>query len=181
MVWIRIFKKIVSVVVIHLSPFNIIEMTTQVPLLVLTDKSKINDWKPLLSVLYIGVLFKISRDKSILLLYIKCIGQPLNSKNTVLSTVEINKDYPNEKKWSCLFGALLEPRNSPPLLALSRDSKAGRGVEKFYSEKGKASGVLCWVLAWKLEVGWLERGYPIVWREYLASSAWSWVVSRGKN
>lgn len=151
MVWIRIFKKIVSVVVIHLSPFNIIEMTTQVPLLVLTDESKINDWKPLLSVLYIGVLFKISRDKSILLLYIKCIGQPLNSKNTVLSTVEINKDYPNEKKWSCLFGALLEPRNSPPLLALSRDSKAGRGVEKFYSEKRE--GFRCALLGVSMEAG----------------------------
>lgn len=64
-----------------------------------------------------------------------------------------NEDHPHENKWR-LFRGCCGKGGQPISLVLGRDSKAGRGVRKLESEKGKASGVL-WLEAvamGKLEV-----------------------------
>ena len=49
--------------------------------------------------------------------------------------VETDEDHLNDKKQRRFIQSSLQQGSQPPPLMFGRDSKAGRGVEKLYSEK----------------------------------------------
>lgn len=61
--------------------------------------------------------------------------------------LEIEEAHPNENK-SYLFRVCRNKGTQPPLFALGKDSKAGRGVRKVYSENRDSFGYTlvrgCW-------------------------------------
>ena len=82
-----------------------------------------------------------------------------------------------------LLKSLLQQGSQPPSLVFGKDSGAGRGEGKFYSEKREGFSVF-WlkaVLLGRLGADQLGAGCPRGLGAYLAFSRWSWVGREGKN
>ena len=75
----------------------------------------------------------------------KFIGHSLNSTNTVLSTVEINKDHPNEKKQKLFTHSFAVARESTIMCIWQIQRQAGEW-KSFIVKKGSPDRKL---LAWE--------------------------------